>query len=174
MKIFKKRRITARLIYRALCAILEKYHSVLDPCGFKSLNNGRCLRGIPCCHSGCTCGYLSETGCTVHSLGCLFWLCRDSLDHLNQIAGDPSNKLHLKARSYLSIRPLLVKIAEFFIPLQQRACEDSTFRHSCEDWQLKQIPLWYDDWAGLPWDDPNKSPAEEEFDENNLVLSFIG
>jgi hypothetical protein len=144
-----------RFLYRALCAKLEKYHSILDPCGFKYLSNGRCWHGIPCCHSGCTCEYLSDSGCTVHSLGCLFWLCRESLDYLNQRASNPLDALSLQARSYLNLRPHLVKIAEQFLPLQQRASEDNTFLHSREDPQLKHIRFWYDDWAGLPWDDPN-------------------
>jgi len=166
--------MTKRLIYRALCAILEKYHSVLDPCAFKKQNNGRCLHGIPCCHSGETCGNLSKSGCTIHSLSCLFWLCRDSLDYLNQIASNPSHELYLQAKSYLLIRPYLVRIAEYFIPLQPRSNEDSTFCHSCADWELRLIPHWYDDWDGLPWDDPNFASAAEAFDEDNVVLSFIG
>jgi hypothetical protein len=160
MKIFEKfasRHITKRLLYRALCAVLEKYHSILDPCGFKHLNNDRCWHGIPCCHSGCTCEYLSETGCTVHSLGCLFWLCHDSLDYLNQIASNPLDAHYLQAKSYLKLRPYLVKIAEYYIPLQQRASEDNTFRCLYEDPQLKYIPKWFDNWAGIPWDDPNLS-----------------
>jgi len=175
MKIIKnliKRQKAKRLLYRVLCAILEKYHSILDPCGFKRLNNGRCLHGIPCCHSGKACEYLSDKGCTVHSLGCLFWLCRDSLDHLNQIAQDPANELCSQAKTYLKLRPLLVKIAENYIPLQQRACEDSTFRHFFEDPQLKAIPSWFDDWAGLPWDDPNLSFEENAKRQLSFTLSL--
>lgn len=146
---------TKRLLYRALCAKLEKYHATLDPCGFKALDNGRCWHGIPCCHSGGICEYLSDSGCTVHSLSCLFWLCQESLDYLDQMASNPLDPLHSKAKHYLNIRPHLVNIAERYIPLQQRASEDDTFLHSREDQQLKQIPFWYDDWAGIPWTDPN-------------------
>jgi len=146
-----------RILYRALCAKLEKCHSILDPCGFKYLGIGRCWHGIPCCHSGGTCEYLSDSGCTVHSLGCLFWLCRESLDYLDQIASNPHDALCLQAKSYLSIRPHLVQIAERYIPLQQRASEGDTFRHSREDPQLMRIPSWFDDWAGIPWDDYNVS-----------------
>jgi hypothetical protein len=157
LKEFAWKHITKRLLCRGLCTVLEKYHSILDPCGFKYLNNGNCWRGIPCCHSGVTCEYLSNSGCTVHSLGCLFWLCRNSLDYLNQIASNPTNSLYLLAKSYLNLRPYLVRIAEHYIPLQQRASEDNTFRHFSEDPQLKHIPFWFDDWAGIPWDDPNLS-----------------
>jgi hypothetical protein len=146
-----------RLLYRVLCAKLEKYHSVLDPCGFKHFNNGRCWQGIPCCHSGGTCEYLSDNGCTVHSLSCLFWLCRQSLDYLDQMASTPADPLYLQAKSYLKIRLRLIQIAERYIPLQQRASENDTFLHSKEDPQLKRIPFWFDDWAGITWDNPSFS-----------------
>ena len=42
---------TKRQLYRAICKKFERYHSILDPCGFKTLDNGRCWHGIPCCHS---------------------------------------------------------------------------------------------------------------------------
>jgi hypothetical protein len=146
---------TKRLLYRALCAKLEEYQFILDPCGFKSLNNGRCWHGIPCCHSGGVCEYLSDSGCTVHSLSCLFWLCNQALDYLQQMASNPLDTLFLQAKSFLNLRPHLVQIAENYIPLQQRASEDDTFIHSKEDRQLRQIPFWFDDWAGIPWDDPH-------------------
>ena len=148
---------TKRQLYRAICAKLERYHSILDPCGFKALDNGRCWHGIPCCHSGGTCEYLSASGCTVKSLSCLFWLCQQSIDYLTQIAENPSDNLYSLAKSYLYLRLQLVNIAERHIPLQQRASENDTFLHSREDPQLKHTPFWYDDWAGIPWDDPNST-----------------
>ena len=144
---------TKRRLYRALCAKLEKYHSILDPCGFKALNSGRCRHGISCCHSGGTCEYLSDSGCTVHSLSCLLWLCQDAIDYLTQIASAPSEPLHLQAKAYLNLRPHFVNIAEHYIPLQQRASENDTFHHSKEDDQLASIPEWYDDWGDILWDD---------------------
>lgn len=137
-----------------LCSKLEKYHSILDPCGFKALDNGRCWHGIPCCHSGGTCEYLSDFGCTTHSLSCLLWLCKHAIDHLTQIASNPKDALYIQANIYLDIRPHYVKIAEAHIPLQQRASEDDTFLHSIEDFQLAETPFWFDDWNGIPWDDP--------------------
>ena len=146
---------TKRQLYRAICKKFERYHSILDPCGFKTLDNGRCWHGIPCCHSGGVCEYLSESGCTVHSLSCLFWLCQQSIDYLSQIAFSPLDPLYSQAKAYLYIRPKLVNIAQRYIPLQQRASENDTFRHLIEDPQLKHIPFWYDDWAGVPWEDSN-------------------
>jgi len=110
---FKEQYIPAKsqtvFVSRPVCKI-GKYLSILDPCGFRYLNNGRCWHGIPCCHSGCACEYLSNSGCTAHSLGCLFWLCRKSLDYLDQRASNPSDALSLQARSYLTLCPAWLKL----------------------------------------------------------------
>jgi len=59
----------------------------------------------------------------------LFWLFQQSLDYLEQITFNPCDPLYSEAIAYLNIRPHLVKIAEHYIPLQQRASEDDTFLH---------------------------------------------
>lgn len=144
-----------RILYRSLCSKLEKFHSILDPCGFKFFNKGRCWQGLPCCHSGGTCDYLSDYGCTTHSLSCLLWLCKPAIDYLTQIASNTSDPLYIQANAYLDIRPHFARLAERHIPLQQRASEDDTFYYLEEDPLLAEIPYWFDDWDGLPWDNPN-------------------
>ena len=144
-----------RSLYRTLCSILEEFNAVLDPCGFKSLDNGNCWHGIPCCHSDYTCEHHSDKGCTTHSLSCLFWLCHQALNYLDQITSNPQDPLYFQAKLYVTIRPHLVHIAEHYIPIQQRASEDETFSYTEEDPSLVKVPNWYDNWGGNPWDDPN-------------------
>jgi hypothetical protein len=86
-----------------LCQVANLLLHYYDPCQWK---DGQCVNGKPwCCHNTNDerrdgqggCAMLSESGCTVQSIGCKVWLCNEVLD-----VADSKLKRALKALEIIS------------------------------------------------------------------------
>jgi len=84
-------------LHHKLCEVSDILLAYYNPCNIS--DGGKCKAGnIFCCHNtyyeskdgGCI--FLSNTGCTVNSLGCKVWFCNEVFDNLPR-----KLKLSLKA-----------------------------------------------------------------------------
>jgi hypothetical protein len=119
-----------------------------DACFWHKEGGGLLCRrpGNQCCVSGGHCGFLDErSGCTVKSLACKIWLCKQALDYVTGIAKDKTHAMRGSARRYLRFR----KKCDFWcralgIELKGRSSKEEVFDPSCDRIMNTLIERWYD------------------------------
>jgi Leucine-rich repeat (LRR) protein len=124
---------------------LDVYQKKLDVCGLHiRADKPACRRHYDqCCGSGELCPYLEESGCSVKSICCKFWLCGKALEYIALIMSAPSHPLRKTCVKYLELRERYdILCRAFAVPLKGRCSKEDAFNPS----DKKSMNIYTDRW----------------------------
>jgi Leucine-rich repeat (LRR) protein len=124
---------------------LDAYQKKLDVCGPHTRDDKPVCRRYydQCCTSGGHCSHLAESGCSVKSICCKFWLCGKALEYVASIMSATSHPLRKTCVKYLKLRERYdILCRAFAIPLKGRCSKEDAFNPA----DKKSMNIYTDHW----------------------------